>query len=153
MFIIQIRSTTKFLGSYILWSVVSMKSIYLKFKAIQWCLKQLIHSVHCRKYSCILAGLQSKNEEAEFPLKHDLTFWSKAHTTYILPTALNWIFKLLHFQIPVQLILWYYSLLYPTHFEGELSVLTEMVFGVVASTGRYAASPQMHSIDPSWATE
>ena len=52
MFIIQIRDM-KFLGSF-----VSMKSISIKFDAI--------HSVHCRKYSCILGGLQSKNDEVEF---------------------------------------------------------------------------------------
>ena len=53
MFIIQI-SNMEFLGS-----VVSMKSISVKFDAI--------HSVHCRKYSCIFGGLQSKNDEVEFP--------------------------------------------------------------------------------------
>ena len=66
MFIIQI-SNTKFQGSYTLWSVVSMKSISVKFKAVQWSLMQLIYSVHCGKYYCILGGLQSKNDEVEFP--------------------------------------------------------------------------------------
>ena len=142
MFIIKIRSNTKFLGSYILWSVVSMKSISVKFNAIQWSLMQFIQFtvenifVYSVGYNQRMTKLNfHKNMTVHSGVRHMQCTFCQQHSTvffnfYGNPKTYN---NLLCLQIPIQLIL--YSLLYSTHFEGELYVLTGMVFGVVTSTG------------------